>query len=168
MLHSRCPAAWHESACSILSNVALDLQSYADALLYQTDGAVGLEGSSGGPTTSSALQLADLPSSSAAPQDAGAPLRAGPPGGPAPAAPPVTTAAQADASNRSALALQEVNTAMEGSLVPNETQLTEFAAVYHQACHEAPYRSKQMLATGYSTTLKLPSVLCVSQSCKCS
>ena len=80
--------------------VVLDLQSYADALLYQTDGSVGSEGTSSGPTTSSALQLADMPSSSAAQQDTGPPLQGGPSGVPGSAAPPVT-AAQVDASNRS-------------------------------------------------------------------
>ena len=75
-------------------------QSYADALLYQTDGATTSDGTTGLPATSSAPQMTDMQPDLAQQQDSTAPMHTAPSAAPGPAAPSLAAAQQAEGTDR--------------------------------------------------------------------
>lgn len=83
---------WFDSSCGI--------QSYADALLYQSEAPIGSEGSAGMPATSSSPQMADMQLGLNQQQDTAPQAHDAPSAAPSSAAPPVSDAQQAEAISR--------------------------------------------------------------------
>lgn len=77
-----------------------DVQSYADALLYQTDASTGSEASTGMPATSNAPQMSEMQPGLAQQPDAAAPMHASQSAAAGHTLMPAAAAQQSEASNR--------------------------------------------------------------------
>ena len=82
------------------NTVLVVVQSYADALLYQTDGATNSEGTTRLPATSSAPGLTDMQPGHTQQQESTAPVHTAPAAAPGPAASSVCVAQHAEVTDR--------------------------------------------------------------------